>query len=154
MIIDKLENAALYRDIHRGFKEAFTFLQNITNKNFSIGKHIIDSDNIFAISNEYKTKNKNDSKIEAHKQYIDIQYIVEGTELIGYSPLRKQTIYTEYNNETDLMFFQEPPSSYLEITKGMFAVFFPEDLHMPGIFRNSPVTAKKVVVKIKVNQTS
>ena len=97
MIIDKLENAALYQDFHKGFHEAFTFLQNITNEPFTIGKHIIDLDNIFAINNEYKTKGRNDSKIEAHRKYIDIQYIVEGSELIGYCPLRKQThmLFTE-----------------------------------------------------------
>ncbi|HDH52856.1 MAG TPA: DUF386 family protein, partial [Nitrospirae bacterium] len=75
------------------------------------------------------------------------QYLVKGSELMGYVPLSDQAVSVEYDDEGDVAFF-EGHSLFVKLDKGMFVIFFPEDLHMPGIGDGDPV--RKVVVKVKI----
>ena len=97
---------------------------------------------------EYETKGKNESKFEGHHQYIDLQYIISGTEYIGITTLTNQ-IPIETNSENDYDLY-EIDSDLIRFDSGMFMIFFPDDLHMPGISLNQVSTVKKIVVKIKV----
>lgn len=150
MILDSLDKFELYLKINTHFKKAFKYLKEIQLDNFEFGKKIIEQDYVFAINNEYDTKNKEGSYLEGHKKYIDIQYMVEGEELIGYSSLADQKVQTEYKRDTDLIFFSDPSETFIKLKKGMFAIFYPEDLHMPGIMTDKPQTIKKVVIKVKI----
>jgi beta-galactosidase beta subunit len=47
-------------------------------------------------------------------------------------------------------FFTDPPEAWLPVHNGTFAIFFPEDAHLPLI---SPGQIHKVVVKVAVNQS-
>ena len=87
MILDNFKNIKMYSGLGKRFSKAIDFLLEYDFSNFSSGKIKIDDDNIFAILNEYQTKDSFDCKLEAHRKYIDIQHIVSGEELIGYAPL-------------------------------------------------------------------
>ena len=80
---------------------------------------------------EYNTKDKKKAKLEAHRKYIDIQYIHSGVELIGVAAFKDQIPITD-DTEKDLAFY-EGDASFIKLETGMFAIFFPDDLHMPGI---------------------
>jgi YhcH/YjgK/YiaL family protein len=151
MIVDRIENAKLYYTLHKKFKMAFEFLNNIKIDDFLEEKFEIEGDDVFAIMNDYTTKNCEDAKLEAHVKYIDIQYMIEGSELIGYTPLEENHLPSKkYNSKTDIAFYDNTPLFYARITAGMFSILYPEDLHMPGIKINTPSTVKKIVVKIKI----
>jgi YhcH/YjgK/YiaL family protein len=149
MIIDKIENAGLYKNISPGIEKALTYLQNTDINILSQGKHLIDGDNIFIIISEYETKNTEDSLLEAHAKYIDVQYVVKGTEQVGVSTYMRQTPIKPYDTENDYMLFDEP-YGVVTMHQGMFAVFFPHDMHKPGIAANRVSKVKKAVVKIKM----
>jgi len=138
MIVDRIENSEIYYDIHPDFKTAFNFLKSVKIEDFTEDKIIIDEDNIFAILNDYTTKDSDVSKLEAHKKYIDIQYMLTGSELIGYSPLTDEIPSEKYNTESDIAFYDDKPLFYSQITPGMFSILYPADLHMPGIKVQSP----------------
>jgi len=150
MIIDKFKNIDLYSELSERISKAINFLQETDFSNFEPGRIEIDNDNIFALLSEYQTKNPDDCRLEAHRKYIDIQYIVSGSELIGYAPLNNQTVIEKYSEEKDVIFF-EGKTSLMRLDAGMFAVFFPDDLHKPCIqAKKTSKTVQKVVVKIAV----
>lgn len=148
MIIDKIENASLYTNIHERIAEGLLYLQNVDIETLSLGKQEINGDLLYAISSEFTTKAKENNILEAHKKYLDIHYIIGGTEQIAITTLADQKINKEYNLEDDYMLF-EGTTDTITLKKGMFAIFFPDDLHLPGIHTKKAETVKKIVVKVK-----
>jgi YhcH/YjgK/YiaL family protein len=148
MIVDKTDNLKLYSNLGSKFQKAFSFITDPELMLLDNGKYEIDGDNAFALVSEYKTKDELDGKLEAHRKYIDIQFLAKGTELIGYAPFYRQKVITEYNEEKDVVFFNGD-RSFIKMEQGMFAVLFPYELHMPGIKSSMREDVKKVVVKVK-----
>ena len=113
------------------------------------GKYEIDGEDIFAVVNTYDTKSQNACQWEAHKKYIDIQYILEGLERIGYVNIQNLEIISDFNADNDIMFLQGS-GNILTFESGMFILFTPTDAHMPGLKAGEAQIVKKVVVKVKI----
>lgn len=150
MIIDTLENAGRYKTFSNGIATAFEYLHTTDLKNIAPGKYEIDGENIFAIVQEYQTLDAVNEQMEAHKKYIDVQYMIDGNEQVGLAILKGLVPSTAYDEATDFMLFSEPPSFFSKLESGMFMIFFPTDLHMPCIKINESTIVKKVVIKVKV----
>lgn len=148
MIIDKIQKSLLYENLHPGFAKAFDFIRKTDFSKLVDGKYEIDGDNIFALVQEYKTKDKVKAKLEGHRKYIDIQYLHSGVELIAYANLENQIVISD-DEEKDLAFY-EGDGSFIKLESQMFAIFFPQDLHMPGIKLTNANKVKKIVIKVKV----
>lgn len=149
MVIDHLENVGKYSNL--GDRIALA-LKYISETDFSViekGKYQLDGDLVYAAVSEYQTKPIADCKIEAHKKYIDVQYIISGEEAMGLTLLKDQQPSIPYNEEKDCVFYEEP-TSLVNFKSGMFAIYFPHDLHQPCISINEGCTVKKVVVKVMV----
>lgn len=149
MIIDELSNSHLYLGLSERIDKALDYLKNSDFSKLEPGKYEIDGENIFALINEYNTKDESEGKLEAHKKYIDVQFVAKGKELMGYAPLENQKVIDKYNEQNDITFFSGY-KSFVKVDEGMFAIFFPEDVHMPGIKVGDKSFVKKVVVKIKI----
>jgi YhcH/YjgK/YiaL family protein len=152
MIIDFISNANRYKTLGERITKALNYLQTTDLITLEKGTYNIEGDNVFAIVNEYETVHVDAEQMEAHKKYIDVQYVAEGTENIGHSFLQHQTPSTAYDDEKDFMLFAEYPDFYSTLTKGMFAIFYPTDLHMPGVHLHNSCTVKKIVIKIKIDE--
>jgi YhcH/YjgK/YiaL family protein len=150
MIIDLLSNANLYYNQGPRFKKAFEYLAQTDFSKVEKGKYELDGTNLFAIVNEYDTVAPDNEQMESHKKYIDIQYIVTGAERIGHDFLQQQTPSKAYDAEKDFMLFAEKPSFFSILHQGMFAIFFPHDLHLPNIMIDNASFVKKVVIKVAV----
>ena len=147
MIIDHIDNYRNYENL--GIKLALA-LKHISETDFDskeTGRYDIDGDDMFVGLNDYNTKDAAECRLEAHRKYIDVQYMASGSEIMGYAPLSDQLVTEEYNKEKDLEFFEGEPS-FVKLSKGMFAIFFPQDLHMPGTGDGRAV--RKIVVKVKI----
>jgi YhcH/YjgK/YiaL family protein len=149
MIIDTLSNAGLYKGLGERIQIAFQYLRQTNFDKLEKGKYEVDGDNVFAIVNDYETKDKSECSVEAHRRYIDIQYMVKGTEMFGYAPLSHHIPCVEYNTEKDAALYNEEVV-YLKLEAGMFIIFYPTDLHQPEVRQFESVWVKKVVMKIKV----
>ncbi len=149
MILDKLQNAALYSGISSNLQKGFEFLKNNDLSKLEAGKYEIDGKEVFATVSEYETKEHQDCRLEAHQLYADIQCLVSGNEFIGFATLSDQPVLTEYNPEKDIVFFSGE-STLLPLEPGMFAVFFPQDVHRPCMQVDGPSKVKKVVVKVRM----
>ncbi len=149
MIIDNLETIDRFLTVSGNVAVAIRFLRTTDLTTLEPGKHQIDGDSVFAIVNEYTTKHPAGISLEGHRRYIDVQYMVHGCELFGYAPLRGQPFVQTYDAEKDIAFFEGTPSFFL-LEKGMCAICYPHDLHMPGIVVDSPSPVRKVILKVKV----
>jgi YhcH/YjgK/YiaL family protein len=148
MIIDLIENLKYYPQLGDRLQKAFNFISETDLLPLKTGKYDIEGDNIYAVVSQYKTRDEIDGKFEAHKKYIDVQLVIKGKELIGYAPFKGQEIIADYSDEKDVMLFSGE-KSFLNIVDGMFAIFFPNELHMPGIKVFNSEDVKKLVIKVK-----
>ena len=102
MIIDKLSNSQLYSGFGERINKAFTYLKQTDFSKMELGRYEIDGDNIFVLVNEYNTKDQSEGKLEAHKKYIDVQFVAKGSEIMGYATLENKIVIDEYNEQIDI----------------------------------------------------
>lgn len=151
MICENIKNKKNYASINHHFIAAFKFLEQTDLKGLAIGKYEIDGENLFVLVQEYMTESSTQRRWEAHERYADIQYIVDGKELIGYYPVEGLELLEDKLQERDIAFYKNIESySKLELCAGDYAIFFPGEAHKPccTISERLPVRVKKVVVKI------
>lgn len=150
MIIDSLKNAQAYYGLGERLKAALEFLKNIDLGKYKPGKYEINGTEVYALVQQYETKPLEKGAWEAHRKYIDVQFILEGCEIMGYANISKMSPTTEYDEAGDYLLLVGE-GSYFKMDAGSFAVFSPEDAHMPGLaVKNISGNIKKVVVKVAV----
>ena len=86
MILDTLDNAARYESLNSRFAKAFAFLRTVDGTQ-ELGRHDLDGDACFALVQTYESKPIEKAKFEAHRKYIDVQFIHSGRETIVWAPL-------------------------------------------------------------------
>ncbi|MBU4486483.1 MAG: YhcH/YjgK/YiaL family protein [Candidatus Delongbacteria bacterium] len=147
MIFDKLDNLISYTNLHPCFEKAFEFIMTADLDALPSGRHLIDGEDIYVSIANYFTKEE--GYLEGHKEHIDIQLITKGEEKIGFADLSGQALKDAYDETKDIAFYYGD-CEYITLKSGMFAIFFPEDLHKPGIMAEKLVKVKKIVIKIRV----
>lgn len=114
------------------------------------GKYEIDGTAIFALVQEYEPAPKEEKRPEAHRKYLDIQYVHRGSEILCYSlENRVNEVLEDRLAEEDVLFFKSVQNEMdLILARGMYAILFPQDLHRPGCRHGEGGRVKKVVVKV------
>ncbi len=151
MIVDRIENISRFEFLGDRFAAGFRFLKENNPGELKEGKHEILGDDVYVIISTYKTKEPEERSPEAHRLYADIQYMISGTEKIGYDIFNGQQVIKDYDPEKDFLLYDSVQSS-VTLREGMFAVFFPYDLHQPGLTIDRPAEVKKAVVKVRLKQ--
>ena len=154
MIKDNIKNSKNYYYLS---SRVALGLEYLTNTDFCVvekGKYPILDDEVFAIVQEYHSKPLSEGKFEAHKRYIDIQYVVEGEELIGVADIGKFSEVTEYDSGKDIVFLQQKSNEnieFIDLKSKEFVILMPVDVHMPSIKsldKKISSYVKKVVIKV------
>ena len=146
MIIDALANLEFYKGLNEQLYKGLKFLEENDVASLPVGRYDIDGDAVYALVQEYETHLPEECRWEAHYKYTDIQYVVEGSEKIGWSTL-DDVAKTENRPEDDVYFF-DMEGDYFLLDTGQFAVFTPQDAHRPGVAIDGLAQIKKVVVKV------
>lgn len=134
MIVDALDQNARYHALHPGFRQAFEFLARPDLVRLAPGRYELDGSRIYVGVTEETGRSLAAARLEAHRRYIDIQMPLVGEEQIGWRALADcRTVATDYDDAKDVVFFADAPDTALHLRPGLFAVFFPEDGHMPLI---------------------
>ena len=148
MIIDSLNNASKYFALHPLFEKAFAYVNSLDLQNLQPGKYEVEGKTLHASVSEKPGHKAAEAKFEAHNNYIDIQVCPSGREKLGWKARKDcKEVKTEYDADKDVIFYNDPPESYFNLSQGQFAIFFPEDVHAPMIGEGS---IKKLVVKVKL----
>mgnify|MGYP000852649436 FL=1 len=148
MIIDSIENHHFYIGLGNRIRSALEHIRGTDFNRRETGRYDLDGDNLFVMVNDYETTRREEGQLEGHRKYIDVQYMVRGMEWIGYAPLSGQNIAADYDAEEDCILYTGE-ADFVKFEPGMFAVFFPHDLHLPGT-AGKPASVRKVVVKVKI----
>jgi len=152
MIVDKIENADVYVKLSGAITKALEILRDKELIEKDDGRYDVDGDNLYYLVQRYTTKPVEQCKLEAHRRYIDIQFVADGEEIMGYRPLDNLDVQTPYNPEKDIILYKKPDNiTEIKLGCGMFAVLFPQDAHMPKCQIDGPSSVHKVVVKVKIN---
>lgn len=166
MILDSLANASRYHILGKRIMRALEYLSKPETARLeprqsgaqnSLMKPII-GDEIFALVQRYKPKMRRDAFWEAHRNYIDVQCVFDGVEMMGWAPLEAMGVKQPYDAERDYTVLEpifggkETPEQYFTVRRGMFAIFFPTDAHMPGLAPDDALVdeVRKIVVKVRV----
>jgi YhcH/YjgK/YiaL family protein len=106
----------------------------------------------FALEQAYLSKHRVDGFFESHRKYIDVQVIFEGEELMEVLDITDAMVSNDYVSERDLITYQDASAaSVLRCGAGYAAVFYPADVHMPGLSGSKPrALVRKSVIKIPV----
>lgn len=150
MILDSLRQAASYHPLHPGLSAAFAWL-DARAAAAEPGRHQV-TDGVVAVVDSYRTAPAEEKKWETHRAHADLQVVIAGTELVGWSPVSELTIRTPYCPEKDAGFYEPPVSAVtrFRLHPGLFAIFFPGDGHQPGVMEGQPGEVRKVVFKMRL----
>ena len=148
MIIDALANIEFYKGLNEQLYKGLTFLKENDFASLLAGRYEIEGDAVFALVQEYETHLPEECRWEAHYTYTDIQYVVEGSEKMGWKVL-DDVVKTEDRPEDDV-YFLDAEGDHFVLHAGQFAVFAPQDAHRPGLAVDGTAPIKKVVVKAKM----
>ncbi len=148
MILDTLDNAAKYAGLMNGLSEGFGFLSQSNLAELETGRYEIAGDRVFAIVDRTQGRKVDEGELEAHREYIDIQYVISGRESMGWSPRDGLVNSVAYDEAKDLEFFTGAPASIVHVPPGFFALFLPSDAHLP-LIGDGPI--HKVVIKVAVS---
>jgi len=146
LILDILENISSYFYLNDGFEKAFDFLSRTDLKDLLPGKYEIDGEHVFAIIVNDFGLEKKEGLLEIHRKYVDIQFVLSGTDNMGWKPKRLCSRPTgNFDEKIDAQLFNDEPTTWISVQPNSYAIFFPEDAHMAMI---SASKIHKVIIKV------
>lgn len=150
MIVDQLINFDLYKGKNEKIDQAIDYIKNNNFEGLVPKTYEVEGDDLFFNLIEYETKAVEDRFWESHKRYIDLHYILEGTEFIGYEQFGRMNIKETYNAADDYFILEGSLHSKVQLQKGDFMICYPDDVHMTAIKVNEPISVRKIVFKVKI----
>ena len=148
MILDILTSSTNYINLHPGIATAFEFLSAPGTIQLAPGRYALSGDDVVAIIEKCEGGGRENARLEIHRKYIDVQFVVSGNEWMGWSPLAACTLAAEgFSAANDFGLCNEQPQTWFEVQPGYFTIFYPSDAHAP-LAGNGPV--HKIVVKVAV----
>jgi YhcH/YjgK/YiaL family protein len=152
MIIDTLENGDRY-GLGTAWTAAIDFLRTLP-ADCAEGEYPIAGEGIFARVMSYRTKEPQEALLEAHRNYLDIQSVLVGSEMFECFPTETLEIDVPYDPLKDATFYRRPGIGpvRVDVVAGRFLALFPQDAHMAGLVDGTPPQkVKKVVVKVRLD---
>ncbi len=150
MILDALEYAPGYAALGAGLVRGLAFLAGRDLAALPDGRLDLDGDRLFALVSRYGTRAaRGAAGWEAHRRYLDIQALGSGAERVDAAPVSALRVTRPYDETADCLRL-EGRGQRLVLRPGLFAVFWPQDAHRPGLAAGRPGRVTKVVVKVRI----
>ncbi len=150
MIYDKIENLSIYFDENSNFANVEPTIKEFLKAPFDSGKIEIDGDNMWCNVAKYDIADGSPIKYESHREYADVQVMIDGEENIGWANFNECNITEDFKDGSDIAFMDAPNGQLFALRKGYFMVFFPEDAHAPCRKSENADFAHKLVFKVKL----
>jgi len=153
MIVTHLTNAREQMALTPGMRKALDFLNDASGKELPDGRVELDGNRVFALVQSYQTLPAGDEVLfEAHRDYIDVQYVARGREIMGWAPAEQLASRVAYDpaNEAWLATLPAQVATFVRLEAGYIAVLHPADAHAPRLAAGAPAGVKKIVVKVAV----
>ena len=149
MIIDTVKNISQYTALHPDLPKVIQQIAAMDPLTAESGRYDVPGSEAFFMIQKYETRDVAEGVWEAHRKFIDVQYVVSGNELIGYKEISGLRESVAYSEESDAAFL-EGAGDFLVMSEGMFMILYPQDAHMPGITIDVSESVIKIVAKLPV----
>ena len=149
MVCDSIANASLYEGLGARIAAGLAFLAQ-DHGEFGEQTVEIDGRDVYAMFQPTATERETGRLYEAHRSYIDIQYLVSGEELIRVADVGTLEETTPYDSDRDVAFYALAAGTDLRLRPGDFAILYPHDAHLPKLAAGTPAPLQKIVVKVRV----
>ncbi|AKM85594.1 YhcH/YjgK/YiaL family protein [Enterobacter ludwigii] len=138
----------------RAIEKALDFLRTTDFTALAPGVVDIDGRNIFAQVLDLTTQTWDENRPEVHRRYLDIQFLAWGEEKIGVAiDTGNNEISESLLEQRDIIFYHGSENeSFIEMTPGTYAIFFPQDVHRPACIKNKASAIRKIVVKVAISE--
>ena len=148
MILSNLQNTERIEQLHPLFKEAFDYIKSHDLLHTECGRIDLKGDDLFINNVNPTLIPENKQVLELHRDYIDIQILLEGKERIGWKAIEdlKEEVQA-YDKEKECALYSDRPTTFIDLKPGEFAIFFPEDAHAPVIGEGK---VRKLIAKVKI----
>lgn len=131
------------------FRPALEFLRDRATPELAPGRYEIDGTDVFALVSQLPSRAPAEGRFEAHRKYVDVQYLVSGAEEILITQTAPLIPHNPYDPERDIEFFESASQwEAVPLRPGDLAILYPEDAHLPNCHSPTPAQLHKVVVKI------
>ena len=148
MILSNIENWKIYEAVCPRLKEFFKFVESHTPSTLAPGHYELMDRDLFVNVDERPLLPCGEQRLEVHRRYIDVQIPLSCPEIFGWSPLGALgASETPFDEERDIAFFSQKPSTYFKVMPQEFVVFFPNDAHAP---LGGEGRIKKIIGKIRI----
>lgn len=150
MILDTHDKLAAYATLFRGADPAPLFDWLRTCLDVTPGTKVeFAGDKLFARALRQDTGSSDQFRWETHRDYVDLQYIVDGGETIEWAPAAALTADEAYNPATDFQFYAPAEARVsLAMSGGLFVFLFPSDAHKPLVSNGRDAFVHKAIGKI------
>ncbi|MDQ1914792.1 YhcH/YjgK/YiaL family protein [Paenibacillus sp. GD4] len=140
--------------MHPKLREVMDMMLRTNFSELQEGKYSLQGNDVYYTIMTLETRDRKNTKAEKHEQYIDIHYLLEGTETIGYACDNGMNGVVESNLDSDYVLYENVQGEqFTTLTPGMYVVLYPSDIHRPGLTGSSaePISQhiRKVVFKVK-----
>ena len=152
MIVDVLSQVALYAGVHPTLVNAVKATEKLVADGAQDGRHEL-MDGAYVMLSRYDTTTAETFTFEAHRAYIDVQVMIKGDETCLVTERAAAAVTEPYHADGDyelLSAVRREGVHSVSLTDGVFAVFFPEDAHAPGIAAEEASPVYKAVIKLPV----
>jgi YhcH/YjgK/YiaL family protein len=147
MIVDSFDYIACYKGLHPNLDKAIDWLNSHTLDALENGKTIIDGENVFVNVMDADLRDADGAAFEYHRRYADLQIDLTGGEGWGYETA-PGTEVEPY--QPDIGKKDSEDAVFGALGEGRFVLFFPGELHRPGVEMPGCDRVRKAVVKIKM----
>ena len=148
MICDTLDQLHLYKGFHKNLDTAIEFLAAHPLDTLPLGRTEVDGEEVFINVMDADLKPHTGSHAEYHRLYADLQIDLTGSEHWGWASEGKDE--GAFDEAVDCGFKSGAEHVGGVLGGGRFAIFFPGELHRPGVEMPGCDRVRKAVVKIKM----
>ena len=155
MIVATLEQLSKQAAVHPRLRKALDFLRDTDLLALEVGRVEIEGDEVFALVQSYDTRPIPETpRFEAHRKYLDVQYLAAGKEAMGWAPVDQLDVTVEYIPDRDIMLGHVPEGAYcfVPFCAGQGILLYPSDAHAPMHAAGEPEPARKIVVKVLLDE--
>ncbi|MDE6584668.1 MAG: YhcH/YjgK/YiaL family protein [Anaeroplasmataceae bacterium] len=151
MIVGKLRDIKRYKGLSKNIDTAIDFILNNDLMALPKGKTEIDGKNVYVNRDTYVARPLEECYFENHEHYLDLQIVLKGKELFGYTDISNPSLQvtTPYNTDKDVTKYSASDAVYFVLEEG-FALVYKEDIHLAK-GKVDDELVEKAVIKIKVD---
>lgn len=149
MIYGNIKNTEEYKFLNTDLQKCFEYIKNNDLKNLEKGTYEICGNDLFVNIVEYETTTEDKRFWEAHKNYLDLHFMLDGEEIINVNFIDNMK-QIEFVEKDDFLSLEGNKKSSILLEEGDFLICYPNDAHMTAIKVSDSKKIKKAIFKVKI----